>query len=322
VTLSAKEMSWMNFVECLNTSPVVLTEGAIVTRLVYEFDLPTPESAAFVHLFSERGRMALAEIYRSYMAVAGEFGLPMQVSTPTWRSHPDALLRLGFSAPDDLERVNREAVAFVQGVRRDMGLESSIYVAGVVGPRVDGYDPRNAPDAEVSEKYHRPQTQELAAAGTDLLYAPTFPARAELLGIAKAFASTNLPYVLAPIVDAGGRLPDGTSLAETVELIDNNVRRPPLHFIGGCVHPEHFQSAGTAETWPKSARVQGLQGNASDLPPEELDGLQHAAGDGPMAFADSMARLHASGMKVLGGCCGTTEQHIRAIARRFAAEEA
>ncbi|SFB34537.1 homocysteine S-methyltransferase [Rhizobium sp. NFR07] len=311
----------MNFVECLESAPVVLTEGAIVTRLVHEFGLPTPDSAAFAHLFSQRGREALAEIYRSYMAISGDFGLPMQVSTPTWRSHPDALRRLGFSDPDDLRRVSSEAVSFVQRVRQEMGLESQIYVAGVVGPRIDGYDAANAPDAFESESYHRTQTRELAAAGADLLYAPTFPASAELLGIARAFASTDLPYVLAPIVDAGGRLPDGTSMAEAVDLIDANVSRSPVHFIGGCVHPRHFQAGVAMTTWPKSARVQGLQGNASDLPPGVLDGLDRVEGNNPEVFADLMAHLHAGGMKVLGGCCGTNEQHIRAIARRFIAEK-
>ncbi|MEZ2131395.1 MULTISPECIES: homocysteine S-methyltransferase family protein [unclassified Sinorhizobium] len=311
----------MNFAERLKSAPVFLTEGAIVTRLVYEFDLPTPESAAFVHLFSDRGRKGLAEIYRSYMAVAGEYGLPMQVSTPSWRSHPEALERLGYSNPGDLARVNHEAVAFVQQIRRDMGLEHDIYIAGVVGPRVDGYDAVNAPDADSSESYHRPQTRELAAAGADLLYAPTFPGAGELLGVARAFASTGLPYVLAPIIDASGHLPDGTSMTDVVALIDANAARPPEHFIVGCVHPTHFATATTTTSWPKSPRVQGLQGNASGLPPEELERLNRADGENPEAFADLMASLHARGMKVLGGCCGTSEAHIRAVASRFAAEE-
>lgn len=311
----------MNFAERLKSAPVFLTEGAIVTRLVYEFDLPTPESAAFVHLFSDRGRKGLAEIYRSYMEIASEYGLPMQVSTPTWRSHPEALARLGYSNPGDLASVNREAVAFVQQIRREMGLEDDIYVAGVVGPRVDGYDAADAPDAASSEDYHRPQTRELAAAGADLLYAPTFPGAGELLGVARALASTGLPYVLAPVIDASGHLPDGTSMMDVVALIDANAARPPEHFIVGCVHPTHFATAATTMSWPKSTRVQGLQGNASGLPPEELERLNRADGESPEAFADLMAALHARGMKVLGGCCGTSEAHIRAVASRFAAEE-
>ena len=67
--------------------------------------------------------------------------------------------------------------------------------------------------------------------------------------------------------------------------------------------------------------MQGLQGNASGLPPEELERLDRADGENPEAFADLMASLHARGMKVLGGCCGTSEAHIRAVASRFAAEE-
>lgn len=60
-------------------------------------------------------------------------------------------------------------------------------IAGVIGPRFDGYDPHNAPGAEESYRYHAAQAEVLAALGLDLLYAPTFASAAELTGVARAW---------------------------------------------------------------------------------------------------------------------------------------
>ena len=309
----------MQFAERLKSARVFLAEGAIATRLIYEFKRETPDFAQFIHLFDPAARADLVEIFRSYMKIAAEYDLPMLVSAPTWRAHPEGLARQGFAAPGDLARVNGDAVAVVQELRRELGLEHNVYIAGVIGPRFDGYDPSGAPDAATAEAYHLPQAQVLAASGVDLLSARTFASLEELLGVARAFAATGLPYVLAPVVDAHGNLRDGTPLTEAVARIDAEVSCPPLHFFIGCVHPAHVVAAAEGRAWPASQRVLGLHGNASSLPPEELDRLDHLDAGDSEDFADFMVELHGRGVKLLGGCCGTGVAHIRAVARRFAA---
>ncbi|SJZ95414.1 homocysteine S-methyltransferase [Enhydrobacter aerosaccus] len=309
------------FADRLRTAPVLLADGGIETRLIYEFHRPLPDFASFLPLFTPDGRADLTAIYRSYMQVALDYDLPMQVGTPTWRAHPEGLARQGFSAPEDVDRVNGEAAAFLRDLRGELGAEDKIFIAGVVGPRRDGYDPHGAPDATAAERYHTPQARSLAAAGVDLLYAPTFASSDELLGVARAFAACELPYVLAPVIGADGRLPDGTPLGDAIEHIDTTVSTPPLHFLIGCVHPSRFAEAEAAPAWPKVARVAGLKANASTLPPEELDKLDHLDEGKPEVFADLMAALHARGLKVMGGCCGTSDAHIRALAQRLAKPE-
>lgn len=304
----------------LRTAPVVLADGAIETRLRFEFHRPLPDFASFLPLFDPAGRRALAEIYRGYLRIAAESGLPMQVGTPTWRAHPEGLARQGFTAPGDLARVNGEAVALLAGLRRELGLEGSVVIAGVVGPQRDGYDPSDAPDAAAAETYHRPQAEALARAGVDLLYGPTFAGAEELLGLARAFAATGVPYALAPVVGPEGRLRDGTPLADLIARIDGAVTPPPLHFLIGCVHPSHVAEAWATPAWPRSGRVAGLKANASPLPPEALDGSESLQAGDVDGFVAGMEALHRGGFRILGGCCGTGEAHIRALARRFAAE--
>jgi homocysteine S-methyltransferase len=90
-----------------------------------------------------------------------------------------------------------------------------------------------------------------------------------------------------------------------------------------CVHPSVFEQAlrrvrragpGVAE------RILGLQANTSTKPPEELDNAAKLQGQDPDVFADAMVRLCTDlEVRALGGCCGTDDRHIAAIAARVAA---
>jgi S-methylmethionine-dependent homocysteine/selenocysteine methylase len=307
---------------CRTNSPM-LTDGGIETRLIYEFGCELPEFASFLALYDPVRRAALAAIYESYLAVAGDFALPMQLGTPTWRAHPDCLARLGFAAPGDVERVNGDAVAFLNDLRAQAGLRDSAYIAGVIGPRRDGYDPTNAPDAAEAQDYHARQAEILAAQGVDLLYAPTFASRGELRGVAAAMAATGLPYALAPVIDTAARLLDGTKLAEAIAEIDGACRPAPLYYLIGCIHPTRLSAAFAREAAALAAvapRIAGLKANASTLPPDQLDKLDHLDEGSAAAFADGMLALrHDHEFHILGGCCGTSDKHIRALAAKLTA---
>ena len=236
-------MRYSSFVEATRQSPVILTDGGIETRLIYQDHLTLPDFASFLPLFDPAGRGAIEALYRSYFNVAADTGLPMQVSAPTWRAHPEGLARQGFTAPGDLARVNAAAVALLQDLREAGGLKGQVFIAGVLGPRRDGYDPHNAPDAREARDYHGPQATCLARLGVDFLYAPTFASADELRGVAGAMAATGLPYALAPVIDADGVLLDGTPLTDAISRIDVEIAPRPLHYLIGCVHPTIMRKA-------------------------------------------------------------------------------
>jgi homocysteine S-methyltransferase len=231
------------FVEALDSAPAMLTDGGIETRLIYEYGLELPDFASFLPLFNAAGRGVLEALYRSYFDVAGQSGLPMQIGTPTWRAHPDGLFRQGLTAREDLRRVNAEAVSLLSDMRQALELQGRIFIAGVIGPRRDGYDPRGAPNAAEAHAYHAAQANILAGLGVDLLYAPTFASVEELVGVAQAMAATGKPYAVAPMLDADAALPDGTTLEAAIARVDAETSSPPLHFMVGCVHPTHFSAS-------------------------------------------------------------------------------
>ncbi len=97
---------------------------------MYEFGIALPEFASFFALFDGAQRAELEAIYRGYIAIAVEFLRPMQVGTTTWRAHPECLRRLGFTQPDDLHRVNAEALGLLLALREDAKADDLVMIAG------------------------------------------------------------------------------------------------------------------------------------------------------------------------------------------------
>ena len=62
----------------------------------------------------------------------------------------------------------------------------------------------------------------------------------------------------------------------------------------------------------------GIQANASPLSPEELDGAQQLFCSGAQELAEQMVALEdIQPFKIFGGCCGTDETHMEALAQRL-----
>ncbi len=162
------------------------------------------------------------------------------------------------------------------------------------------------------------QAEALARAGVDMLYAPTFPAIGEIVGAARAMAATGLPYAIAPMLTPQGTLLDGTPFDDAIARIDAETSPQPAHYGIGCLYPTHAASAlerTRARSPAAVARVRSLKANASPLSPRELDALDRLAATPPDRFAsDLWACAREFGLTILGGCCGTDDRDIAAIA--------
>ena len=67
-------------------------------------------------------------------------------------------------------------------------------------------------------------------------------------------------------------------------------------------------------------RLRGIKTNTSPKSPQVLAALGRLDPEDPRRFADELAALHRqTGFKVLGGCCGTDQCHIAALADRLTA---
>ncbi|MBU0640413.1 MAG: homocysteine S-methyltransferase family protein [Planctomycetes bacterium] len=310
----------MSFAATLSTLPFILTEGALIERLrrnpAARLD-PHVEHAGLI--YEPAGRAALGRLWRGYLDVGRDHDLPMIVCSPTWRASSDRLRAAGFGPGDD---VNGDGVRCLAAMRDEYGdYARHVYIGGLSGCRGDAYCPAEALSEDEATVYHQPQMHALAAAGVDFLMAATLPAAGEAIGLARAMAECQVPYVLSFVVRPSGTLLDGTPLSEAVTRIDRCVSPAPLAYFVNCVHPTAFaaamrRSAGVRE------RVLGLQANTSPRPPEDLDGRETLDGEAPGVFADALLDVQREfGTRILGGCCGTDERHIRCIAEAVRATD-
>lgn len=305
----------------LGTFPVVLGEGSMYERLRRgggaSFD---PEIAYAGMLYDEAGRDVLAATHREYLDIGQRHGMPMVAGTPTWRAGAARIAKSAHAG----KPVNADAVRFMKELRDTFGPKAArILIAGVTGPFADGFKPDEAPSAEAAAGIHRPQAEALAEAGVDFFKVQTLPSFAEARGIAKALQSTGLPYVLSFVIRRDGCVLDGTPLDLAINTIDAETLRPPDSYAVNCVHASVFTAAYKAirERDPSAAeRVLGIDANTSAKTPEELDGLAEIDTEAPGDFGDNVAALHETfGIAYLGGCCGSSTEHIAALAGHLAA---
>lgn len=312
-----------DFAAAFDEHPLILTDGGIETRVMFDSPLTLPAGVEAAGMLDDpAGREALRSIYDSYVAAAREHGLPLIIGTPTFRASPRWARAAGLDGDADVRRLNRAAVALHQDVR-ERGGHAPVYIAGVIGPAGDAYQPEDGLPAGEAREYHRLQSEALAQAGVDLLFAPTFPSVEEALGVAAAMAATGLPYAVSYVLGSDGRMLDGTTLHDAIERIDAAVSPSPLYHSLSCIHTSLGERALADEavvTPLVGRRLAELKANASPLPTTELVTLDHPEGDAPEPFAAAMWGLKERfGLRILGGCCGTDDRHMRALAQRMAA---
>lgn len=309
-------MTPVSFLRFYEQSDIIMGEGAVIERLrrdtEWELD-PYVVNSAFIY---EKGkRSALEAIYRQYLDIGSAFGLPLLLSTPTWRASRERIQTAGYEG----RAVNEDNFRFLDDLRRTYGAYADkVAICGLMSCRGDAYNPAERLSEEEARVFHAWQAQKLAETGVDFLLAATLPAISEAIGLASAQAATGKPYIISFVFRPGGTLLDGTPLKDAVSTIDAKVTPRPLAYMCNCTHASIFRSAMLHETHVSSLvrkRVVGLLANTAALEPEELDSSKDLVTEVPEIFGRDVASLHREfGMKILGGCCGTDQRHIHSLA--------
>lgn len=194
--------------------------------------------------------------------------------------------------------------------RRAVG-EEAVLVAGSIGPSGQLVEPLGPLGRDEAGEAFAEQARALADGGADLLVLETFFALDEAMWAAEAaLAATDLPLVVSFSFDQGTRTMMGLSPADVVAAVDSL----PLAALGAncgrsledtaAVVAEFAQTEMRAPLWVKpNAGVPRIVGDAVVYP------------EGPDSFAAQLAELAPAGARILGGCCGSTPEHLAALRR-------
>jgi S-methylmethionine-dependent homocysteine/selenocysteine methylase len=288
--------------------PGFVTDGGLETDLIHHYGFELDEFAAFPLVNDVRGRDALRTYYGKVADVARRANASAVFEAPTWRANPDWGAKLGYDAAA-LDSVNRDAIALLRTVADESGVD--VAVAGVIGPRGDGYVAGDRADVHEAADYHRAQLESFAAAGADLAIAYTLTGPEEAAGLVKAANTVGLPIAISFTVETDGKLPDGTPLRAAVEQVD--AAGDVVYFGVNCAYPTHIAPGIEPGDW--LSRIGSVLPNASAKTHAELDEAEDLDEGDPVTLAADMDALRQKlpAVAVVGGCCGTDMRHVAAM---------
>ena len=291
-----------------------LMDGGMETTLVFHHGIDLPHFAAFDLLKDGEGRRVLRAYYDDYVPLAKCRGAGFILESVTWRASFDWGRKLGYSS-EELAAANRQAIAMLEDVRQayeDDG--AKIVISGCVGPRGDGYNPREIMNEFEAEWYHREQIETFAGTAADMISAMTITNIPEAVGITRAAQASGMPVVISFTVETDGSLPTGDSLGDAIDVVDAATDHGPAYYMINCAHPTHFEDVLAAGA-PWMKRIRGLRANASTRSHAELDEATELDDGSPVELGGQYRDLRRlmPWLNVLGGCCGTDHRHIAAV---------
>ncbi|AAR36366.1 bifunctional homocysteine S-methyltransferase/methylenetetrahydrofolate reductase [Geobacter sulfurreducens] len=286
----------MTFLERLHDE-VLIGDGAIGTML---YAKGVSLDANVEHLNLVRPSLVL-ELHREYLAAGARV-----IETNTFGANWTRLAAIG------LEKKEREINLRGAQLAREAAQGTDAFVAGSVGPLVRMKGDEQELSAQETVDIFRRQTHALAEGEVDLLILETFTDLAQMRHALTAARETGLPVVANMAFLENGRLAGGIEV-ERVAV--------ELTAAGACVVGANC-GAGPLEILGTIQRM----GRVTDLPlaaypnsgfPEYVNG-RHVYRTTPDYFADRAVEMVGAGAALVGGCCGTTPEHVRCLAQRLA----
>jgi methionine synthase I (cobalamin-dependent)/5,10-methylenetetrahydrofolate reductase len=209
----------------------------------------------------------------------------------------------GFGLADQVADINRAGATLA---RQAAGHRA--YVAGAIGPLGIRIEPWGRTGRDEAEGYFREQAQALLDGGVDLFVLETFRDLTEIgAAIAAVRSVTDRPIVAQMTTAEDGSSLDGTPPEQFAPALA--AFGPDVIGINCSIGPapmlETIERIASAASLPLAA-----QPNAGR--PRDIDG-RNIYLTSPEYMASYARRFVAAGVRLVGGCCGTTPEHIRQI---------
>lgn len=208
--------------------------------------------------------------------------------------------------------LTRKAVELAKAARERARKEAAI--AGVMSPLEHCFRPDLSPSDQAAAKEHREIADLLASAGADLLLLESMNTVREAEVAAEAAAATRLPVWASFVVDENGRVLSGEPLADAVRAVKKHGVEAVLV---NCAPPEDLTTA-LAALDGAGGKTFGAYAHVGRFDPpswkfEFFPQFSQTEPWTPDRYAQAAGGWRAKGARILGGCCGTTPAHTRAL---------
>lgn len=185
-----------------------------------------------------------------------------------------------------------------------------VIVAGSVGPTGEIFEPMGTLTHERAVEMFHEQAEGLKEGGVDVLWVETISSAEEFKAAAEAFLMAGMPWCGTMSFDTAGRTMMGLTAAQMVALVDK-LPNPPVAFGANCgVGASDLLRTLLGFVAAGPTRPLIAKGNAGI--PKYHDGHIHYDGT-PELMADYAVLARDIGATIIGGCCGTMPDHLRAM---------
>jgi homocysteine S-methyltransferase len=273
--------------------------GIFINRCYDELNLSQPD--------------LVCEVHRAYLQAGAEI-----IETNTFGANSFRLARHGFA--DRVAAINLAGIRLARQVAQSEAEKKAlrVFVAGSVGPLGVRIEPLGKTALEEARAAFREQIAALVEGGVDLIMLETFGYLEELHQalLAAREVDPKLPVVAQVTIDEDGICLDG-SVPETfgakiadwgADVVGCNCSVGPVAML------EALERVAAVTSLPLAA-----QPNAGM--PRDVEG-RNLYLCSPEYMASYARKFAAAGIRLVGGCCGTTPEHIRAMKSALRSGEA
>ncbi len=206
-----------------------------------------------------------------------------------------------FGLGDRVREINVEGARIARKAARDQA-----YVAGAIGPLGVRIEPWGKMGTDEAESYFREQAQALVDGGVDLFVLETFRDLNEMgAAIAAVRSVSPLPIVAQMTIEDDGNSLDGTPPEQFAPEMER--RGADVIGVNCSIGPAHMLETVERMAAVTRARL-SAQPNAGR--PRDIEG-RNIYLSSPEYMASYARRFAQHGVRLVGGCCGTTPEHIR-----------
>ncbi len=241
----------------------------------------------------------IREIHRRYIEAGSNIVLTNTFGANALKFHDDGCT---------LEEIVKSAVSHVKAAAEEAGCERKVYTALDVGPTGKLLKPMGDLEFETAYEAFKEVMVLGEQAGADLIHIETMSDTYELkTAVLAAKENTALPVTATVIFDDRHKLLTGADVHSVVALLEG-LRVDALGINCG-MGPE--QMLPILEEVLRVSSVPVIVKPNAGLPKQKAGQTYYDVE--PQEFAQFMKKIVEMGASVIGGCCGTTPEHIRAM---------
>jgi homocysteine S-methyltransferase len=281
----------------LDPAGIVVFDGAMGTMLYNE--------GVFINQcydeLSLRAPDLIRKIHRAYVKAGAEI-----IETNSFGANRLKLVQHGLES--QVREINRAAAALAREVADDA--QRPVLVAGAVGPLGVRLEPFGPTSVDEARAFFREQLEGLNAGGADLFLFETFGDLHEMEQAIRAAreVAPGKPIVAQMTIGADGLTPFGATPEDVARSLD--AWGADVIGLNCSVGPQIILEA-IEKMAPQTKKKLSAQPNAGM--PRDIGGRSMYMAS-PEYMATYARHLVQAGARVVGGCCGTTPEHIKAIA--------